>query len=272
MIARRRVAWEQARQHRESRVAEVRVRRQTASIESSSPSQLDLRRRRAPATRGHHLADLTRRKEARSLAPNAPAHPRSPGGRTPPRRPELHDSVIQILSSVKFGSRRSRKTHRQGRRRLAGRAQGQAHLEKAIQEVRRISRNLRPSELDDLGLAPPCAACAESLANAPRLHRPLHYPAPAKSLDGHQLNLYRIIQSSRQHRKTFPRHPGLAPTARQSSQLRTAIRDNGRGFDPLSPRGKSQNHRMGLVDMKERPPSSAARASSGPRPAAALRL
>jgi two-component system sensor histidine kinase UhpB len=41
--------------------------------------------------------------------------------------------------------------------------------------------------------------------------------------------------------------------AREASQLRAAIRDNGRGFDPLAPRGrKSKPPGMGLVDMRER--------------------
>src|SRR5690349_15661173 len=63
---------------------------------------------------------------------------------------ELHDGVNQLLASIKF-----RLAHLDGK--VDGEAaelvtQGAQILERAVNEVRRISKNLRPSELDDFGL------------------------------------------------------------------------------------------------------------------------
>ena len=66
---------------------------------------------------------------------------------------ELHDGVNQILSSVKLrietiGELPPRHNHPPGR----DFDRVRALLDQAIQEVRRISENLRPLALDELGL------------------------------------------------------------------------------------------------------------------------
>ncbi|MGH7971857.1 MAG: histidine kinase [Limisphaerales bacterium] len=63
---------------------------------------------------------------------------------------DLHDGVNQLLSSAKY--RLSTAAHQSTVSARESVEQARMLLEKAIAEVRSICRNLRPSELDDLGL------------------------------------------------------------------------------------------------------------------------
>lgn len=76
---------------------------------------------------------------------------------------DLHDSVNQILASVRFRVDTLEEVTASARpvvRETLGKAK--ELLENAMQEVRRISRDLRPGELDDLGLVRPCAGPSRS--------------------------------------------------------------------------------------------------------------
>ena len=168
---------------------------------------------------------------------------------------ELHDSVNQILSAVKFRLQ-SVEEKLAPREDAAWRdvLKAQAHLEKAIQEVRRISRNLRPSELDDLGLVPAVRSLAEEFADRSGVKVNLVFTNLPEKLPGDtELNLYRILQESLGN---IERHADAREVAIQLSKegalLRARIRDNGRGFDPLRARAAGERPGMGLVDMRER--------------------
>ena len=130
-----------------------------------------------------------------------------------------------------------------------------AHLEKAIQEVRRISRNLRPSELDDLGLAPAVRSLCSEFGERTGVVVDLSIAKLPQSLPNDiELNLYRIIQEALGNIEKHSRATRVSlRLAREASQIHATISDNGRGFDLLSPYGrKSKPPGMGLVDMKER--------------------
>lgn len=253
-----RQGWEQALRHKESRTVEVRIRHQSGEylvFESIGNWIFD---EKGEPQRALILSrDITRRKEAEHTLRELPSLIRE--AQEAERRRvarELHDSVIQILSSVKFRlqaveERLIDKDQAAWRDTL----KAKVHLEKAINEVRRISRNLRPSELDDLGLAPAlrslCSEFSERTSmvvdfTTSRLPQALH--------DDIELNLYRIIQEALGN---IEKHSDASRVslrlAREGPQLRASIRDNGRGFDPLSPYSKkSKPPGMGLVDMKER--------------------
>ena len=80
---------------------------------------------------------------------------------------DLHDSVNQILSSVKFRmeSVEERTKHKEKALRDVV-TSAKASLEKAMHEVRRISQNLRPSELDDLGVISAVRSMCEEFEEA----------------------------------------------------------------------------------------------------------
>jgi two-component system sensor histidine kinase UhpB len=253
-----RVAWEQALQHQESRVVEVRVRHVNGDYRIFESVGNWIFDSKGQPQRAVILSrDITRRKEAEETLRELPRLIRE--AQEAERRRvarELHDSVIQILSSVKFRLQTVEE-------RLIDEDQGawrdtlkaKAHLEKAIQEVRRISRNLRPSELDDLGLAPAVRSLCSEFSERTGVKVELAILNLPQSIpDDIELNLYRIIQESLGN---IEKHSSATRVsirlAREGPILRATIGDNGRGFDPAAPRGKKSKPRgMGLVDMQER--------------------
>jgi two-component system sensor histidine kinase UhpB len=253
-----RAAWEQARQHHESRIAEVRMRHRNGdyrvfeSISNWIFDDKDQPQRAVIISR-----DITRRKETEETLRSLPKLIRE--AQEAERRRvarELHDSVIQILSAVKFRLQAVEEQladeHPSAWRNTL---KTKANLEKAIQEVRRISRNLRPSELDDLGLAPALRSLCSEFGERTGVAVDLSISRLPQTVPNDiELNLYRIIQEALGN---IEKHSSATRVslrlAREASQLRAAIRDNGRGFDPLAPRGrKAKPPGMGLVDMRER--------------------
>ena len=108
-------------------------------------------------------------------------------------------------------------------------------LEKAMQEVRRISRNLRPSELDDLGLAAALRSLCGEFSERTGVVIELATARLPQNVPGEiELNLYRIIQEALNNIEKHSRATDVTlRLAREGSFLRATIRDNGRGFDPL---------------------------------------
>lgn len=169
---------------------------------------------------------------------------------------ELHDSVNQMLASAKF---RLEAVADQ----LADQAASpwrevlktKALLEKAINEVRRISHNLRPSELDDLGLVPAVRSLCREFEERTGLPVELDLKAlPEKWSPTTELDLYRIIQEALTNVEKHARASQVAIQAlRRRHWLHLQVRDNGGGFDPAT---AGFHHRdrpgMGLMDMRER--------------------
>lgn len=251
-------AWEQSLQHRESRHAEIRIRHEDDSYRSfESIGNWIFNEQQLPQRAVIISRDITRRKESEETLRRLPTLIRE--AQEAERRRvarELHDSVIQILSSVKFRLQAiEEKLATSDEATWRDTLKAKAHLEKAIGEVRRISRNLRPSELDDLGLAPAlrslCSEFGERTGMAVNL---TINRLPQAIPDDIELNLYRIIQEALGNIEKHSRATQVSlRLARQASKLCAAIADNGCGFDPLAPR--SRRHKtggMGLVDMRER--------------------
>jgi two-component system NarL family sensor kinase len=169
---------------------------------------------------------------------------------------ELHDSVNQILASVKFRieSLEEQLTGRNLRFRREARKTKQL-LNKAMTEVRRISRNLRPAELDDLGLASAVRSLAEEFTERTEIDVTLLEPWPKRSLSPEITeSLYRIIQEALMN---VEKHSDATRVTISFSvtdeDLVCSISDNGRGM-PLDDRGKSRARSggLGIVDIRER--------------------
>ena len=96
---------------------------------------------------------------------------------------ELHDGVNQILSSAKF------RVQSAERKLVAGNANagedlnnGRKLLEEAIQEIRRMSHNLRPSVLDDLGLIPALRSVCDEFRTKSRMTLDFNYSGIPENL------------------------------------------------------------------------------------------
>ncbi len=169
---------------------------------------------------------------------------------------DLHDSVNQILSSAKFRleaiaerfATRDVDAHREI-------LKTKEILTHAITEVRRISRNLRPSELDDLGLLAAIRSLAGEFSERSGITFHLELPAAPCELPVEvELNIYRIIQEALANveRHAHARKVDLALQT-TNRRLRITLRDDGAGFVPNGyAQPSAARPGMGFVDMRER--------------------
>ncbi len=161
---------------------------------------------------------------------------------------DLHDGVNQLLTSAKYRLYTiSRKSNG-----MAGGGMGEVVklLGRAINEVRLISRNLRPSELDELGLGAALRALALEFQKrsgvAVRFKNWRQFER-LRLLKDIEMTLYRIVQESLNNveRHSEAARVELAVNA-TGGGLILNIRDDGRGFRPDERRGS------GLQNMAER--------------------
>lgn len=169
---------------------------------------------------------------------------------------ELHDSVNQILSSVKLRIQNLQEN-------LLAQPKGlykdvektKALLEKAMQEVRRISQNLRPSVLDDLGMISAIRSLCDEFRERTRIAMSLTCPRIGKRPAAEvELTVYRILQEALNN---VERHSGASRVTvrvlREGPFISLSIRDNGTGFDVLTVLSKKRKKAgLGLLDLKER--------------------
>jgi two-component system sensor histidine kinase UhpB len=250
--------WQQALHHKDQRVAEARVRRtdgQWLTFESVGTWVFD--EQGQPQRAVLISRDITRRKEAeeklRSL-PRLIVEAQETERRRVAR--ELHDSVNQVLSSVKFrlesiDERLQKRDEGLWRECLKARFL----LDKAIQEVIRISRNLRPSELDDLGLTPAVRSLCSEFTDRTGLRVSQAFDGvPDRCGKEIELALYRIIQEALTNIEKHARAAAVELRLSHSDAvLKASIRDDGAGFEPQSlPARKAGQGGMGLIDMQER--------------------
>ncbi|MEO0484286.1 MAG: cache domain-containing protein [Pseudomonadota bacterium] len=166
---------------------------------------------------------------------------------------ELHDGISQILVSVRY-------TLEAARRRLANgdmRAQGNIDtgidaLGGAIQEVRRISRDLRPGVLDDLGLGPALKALVEDFGQRNGIETQFRTVVFRNRLDEEsKIALYRVAQEALTN---IERHAGATRVTlelegnRKGAQMK--ITDDGCGLNEV--RGTDPRGGLGLRNMQER--------------------
>ncbi|MFZ5961352.1 cache domain-containing protein [Thalassococcus sp. BH17M4-6] len=166
---------------------------------------------------------------------------------------ELHDGISQILVGVKYALDVAR------RRVKAGDARADATLEKgadnlglAIQEVRRISRDLRPGVLDDLGLGPALKTLTEDFRARTDIEVRFDTVVFRNRLDQDaKIALYRIAQEALTN---IERHSGATQVSIDvRGHIRGAtlrIADNGRGLPQSG--AEAVHEGIGLRNMQER--------------------
>ncbi|MEO1493898.1 MAG: cache domain-containing protein [Pseudomonadota bacterium] len=163
---------------------------------------------------------------------------------------ELHDSISQILVSVKYMLQRARRAPDTGE--ALGKAEENLNL--AITEVRRISHDLRPGLLDDLGLSRALQNLGEEFATRTGIAVDVQTTAFKNLLpDDVKTALYRIAQEALTN---VERHAGasrveLGVTHGQEGVV-LKITDDGCGFDPAGLRASRKPVGIGLKNMAER--------------------
>jgi len=164
---------------------------------------------------------------------------------------ELHDSISQILVGVRYTLELARRRHATGDARAGeSLSSGIEHLNGAMQEVRRISRDLRPGILDDLGLGPALQNLTEDFGRRTGIAVEFETVVFRNRLgQDAKIALYRIAQEALTN---IERHSGatkvsvLVRGTKLGALLR--IEDNGHGMPPNRPEG----HGLGLRNIAER--------------------
>ena len=170
---------------------------------------------------------------------------------------ELHDSIGQSLSAVKFiieraideqqewGDNKQRRTLRTV----------VPVIQDAVEEVRRISMALRPTTLDDLGLIATIAWFVREFQvtyphiEVTRLIEVEEFEVP----DVLKTNIFRILQEAMNNAAKHSQATRIEVGLRQViGDLQLLVGDNGIGFVQEALRGPTTSGGFGLVSMRER--------------------
>lgn len=163
---------------------------------------------------------------------------------------ELHDSISQVLVGIRYKLELARRLAGRGDARAGPELDGSiTALQDALGEVRRISHDLRPGVLDDLGLGPALKSLCESFEARTGVPVEFRTVVFRNRLDiDAKTALYRIAQEALTN---IERHAGARAVSvrvfghRRGATLR--IEDDGCGLPPAPTRGG-----MGLRNMAER--------------------
>ncbi|MEL7013008.1 MAG: cache domain-containing protein [Pseudomonadota bacterium] len=167
---------------------------------------------------------------------------------------ELHDGISQILVGVRYALDTAKRRLALGDASAAQTLdQGIEHLLGAIQEVRRISRDLRPGVLDDLGLGPALKSLVEDFGNRTGIRTVFRTVPFRNRLDGDaKTALYRVAQEALTN---VERHAGakevIVDLRGHASGATLRISDDGTGMDTQQANASASNG-LGLRNMQER--------------------
>jgi signal transduction histidine kinase/ligand-binding sensor domain-containing protein len=167
---------------------------------------------------------------------------------------ELHDSMGQDLILIKntaYLALRKCAPAPPVQERLHEVAELAAH---ALTNARAITSNLRPPELDRLGLT----AALEAMVDKSAEHSGVEFVARIENVDGvwqpeREINVYRVVQESLNNalKHANPRRIRLE-VKRNGSDVLIILEDDGCGFDPGQLTAPGQPPGMGLTSLRER--------------------
>jgi signal transduction histidine kinase len=162
---------------------------------------------------------------------------------------ELHDEAGQLLASVHIalddlaqrlpeGVGTVRRVHE-----LLDRVEGQ---------LRRLSRELRPTILDDLGLTPALEWLAQGVAE--RTGMTVSVQAPIGRLPSAvETVLYRVVQEALANTMRHAQANSVVIEVRQADgTVHAMVRDDGQGFDVEAVLARRGDRGLGLIGMRER--------------------
>jgi signal transduction histidine kinase len=162
---------------------------------------------------------------------------------------ELHDETGQALTSILLGLRSIRAAESEAD---ADRAEANLRelIVQALQDVRRLAVELRPSALDDFGLTAAVERLAATFQERTGIHTAVEADLPPARLSQEiETVLYRVIQEALTN---VVKHAGAERVSivltQRSNGIRVVVEDDGRGFDADDIRHDA----LGVVGMRER--------------------
>ena len=169
---------------------------------------------------------------------------------------ELHDGISQNLVGVRYAiDLASRKVHSHSADAATAINRGVEALNGAIKEVRRLSHDLRPRVLDDLGLTPALQALSHNFTERTGIDANFSSVAYKNMLQPEaNTALYRVAQEALSN---VERHAGATQVdikvSNNNGRVQMTISDNGNGFIETTSVGKSARlGGLGLRNMQER--------------------
>jgi two-component system NarL family sensor kinase len=169
---------------------------------------------------------------------------------------ELHDTITQLLCAVLVRSQTlaDQLPAREGSAKREA-IKLRELLGQTAEEVERISRNLRPSVLDELGLVAVLQDTSTEFAKRTGVSLKLACVPLTVRLPGDiELTLYRILQEALKNveKHATARHVTVCLT-RPGGFVQLVIHDDGIGFNPEHlPAGRKGKGGLGLLGMRER--------------------
>lgn len=166
---------------------------------------------------------------------------------------ELHDELGQALTAIKINLQTRNHVQSVGIDGLD--AENIRILDEALQQVRRLALALRPSMLDDLGLAPALRWLAEQTAARSGFAVQLHLGAMEPRLPAEmETACFRIVQEALTN---ITRHAAARNVEidlqREAEAMVLRVRDDGCGFDIAAAHARAlDGGSLGVLGMQER--------------------
>lgn len=168
---------------------------------------------------------------------------------------ELHDETAQALALLSVSLKELAGQKWSSKEATARLGELQALTEEVLEGVRRFSRDLRPSMLDDLGLVAAVEWLTADLIRRRGIDARLEITGAQRWLPPEvALTLFRIVQEAlRNVEKHSEASQVLVSMAFEDGRLCLSVRDNGKGFEqPPSLNDLVACGKLGLVGMQER--------------------
>ncbi len=168
---------------------------------------------------------------------------------------ELHDSIVASLSAIKFQIENVANQMKQGAAKPESLEPLMERIQQSIIETRRIMADLRPSVLDDLGIAPAIFwFCRQFQETYPNINIQKEIGIEEKDVpESLKTVIFRISQEAlnniAKHSKANAVHLSLV---KSGTGIELIVWDNGQGFDLNTIRPDGPGKGLGLVGMRER--------------------
>jgi signal transduction histidine kinase len=169
---------------------------------------------------------------------------------------ELHDETGQKLTALAMGLAAVEAA-------LPGDSERASHLvrnlrelaDQSITELRHVMADLRPSQLDDLGLVPALRWYVQSyMGRHPEIGVVLNAERPVRRLPPqYETVLFRVAQEALTNVARHAHATRVEVTVcQEASVVRLEVSDDGTGFDATQPPAQSDGHGWGLLGIRER--------------------
>lgn len=201
-----------------------------------------------------HMADQIRRYQ-RSIQSYAADITRSQEDERSRLARELHDVTVQALIALDQRTQMVERTYRRDpQAAIAKLTELRAMTAEAIEDVRRVIRDLRPIYLEDLGLAPALEMLTQAINQPDSLTATFTVEGnPRRLMPEAEMAVYRIVQEALNNVVKHARAKNVQVKLEYATELQLSISDDGVGFEmPDRVEALTELGHFGLIGLRER--------------------